>query len=158
MDNIRQYIISVVSAAMICGILRSIFSGKGAVEALVKLVSSIFLAFVIIRPVTQIDLDPAGFFPDILSQKGQQAAVQGENLSREALSAIITGETEAYILDKAEELNLQLMVAVTLSDDPLPVPISVRLEGEVSPYAKASLMQTIEQELGIPKEDQQWIT
>jgi len=52
--------------------------------------------------------------------------------------------------------QLKLDVEVELGDCE-PVPASVRITGPASPYARTQLQKRITDELGIPKERQQWI-
>ena len=77
-------------------------------------------------------------------------------MADDALRQIIKTETEAYILDKAAQFDLQLDVQVALTDDVMPVPESVQLTGSVSPYVKSRLQILISNDLGIPKEQQLW--
>ena len=77
-------------------------------------------------------------------------------MTKEAIAAGIKSRTQAYILDKAMALELQLQVEVVLSEDEIPVPEEVRLAGKASPYAKARLQQIIKEDLGIDKEHLIW--
>jgi hypothetical protein len=45
---------------------------------------------------------------------------------------------------------------VTLSDELPPVPVEVRLSGDISPYIKTRLQSILEDDLGISKENQIW--
>lgn len=154
MAALCQYVFSVTAAAIICGIVMSI-TQKSSIQPILKLVCGMFLAFTVVKPVTQIDLAELMEVSLPYSQDAVQAADLGENSSQEAMAAIIKDETEAYILDKAAALNVSLEVEVTLDGDP-PVPTAVRLSGEVSPYAKQQLEQILYEDLGISKENQQW--
>lgn len=156
MDALRQYIISVVTAAILCGILTGILH-KGISKELIKLICGAFLAVTLMRPVLGIqDLDFSDFGLSY-SREAAEAAAQGENHSMEAVSAIIKAETEAYILDKAEELNLSVRAEVSLSGDEIPVPMEVRLTGEAAPLAKQRLEEVLTKDLGIAKENLLWI-
>ena len=84
------------------------------------------------------------------------AVAEGEQQTKTALARLIKQRTCAYILDKAQALNVALEVEVTLSDDDIPVPEAVRLKGKVSPYAKGRLQTIIAEDLGIEKERQTW--
>lgn len=154
MAALCQYVFSVTAAAIICGIVMSI-TQKSSIQPILKLVCGMFLAFTVVKPVTQIDLAELMEVSLPYSQDAVQAADLGENSSQEAMAAIIKDETEAYILDKAAALNVSLKVEVTVDGDP-PVPTAVRLSGEVSPYAKQQLEQILYEDLGISKENQQW--
>ena len=72
----------------------------------------------------------------------------------EAMASIIAEQTEAYILDKAGELGLEVTVRVETRTEGngIPVPWSAELTGSWS-QALASALET---ELGIPAERQVW--
>ncbi len=154
MGAICRYIVSVTAASIICGIVMGI-SQKNNTQPILKLVCGLFLAFTVIKPITQIELTELAEVSTPYTKNAVQAAALGENLSREAMADIIKAETEAYILEKAAALNVSLKVEVTVDGDP-PVPTAVRLSGEVSPYAKQQLQQILCEELDIAKENQQW--
>lgn len=156
MDSLRQYLLSLTASAVICGIITAMFPGKGASQKLVKLLSGLMLTIAALQPVSRLDI--AGFLDDWkfeLSQ-GEYAGHEGENLARDAMAEIIKENTEAYILDKAVQLGLQITAEVTLTGDDIPQPKKVTIRGYASPYAKSQLMQIIADDLGISKEDQTW--
>lgn len=157
MENIKTYLLGVVAAAVICGIVTRLMGEKGTQGAMAKLIAGLFLAFTVIRPVANISLDGLSDFTAVYSDAGEQAAAAGEILTKDALTTIIKAQTEAYILDKAAALQVDLEVEVTLSDEDIPTPAAVRLSGKVSPYAKARLQSIITEDLGIGKERQTWI-
>lgn len=155
MDGLRQYIISVVSAAMLCGIVTGLMQ-KGTAREIIRLVSGIFLAFTVIHPIAGIDIASLTDYRFSYADDAAQAAAMGENITRESLREIITTQSEAYILDKAAALNAELTVAVTVSEEDTPVPVEVHLSGEISPFAKQHLQSIIQSDLGIAKENQLW--
>ena len=79
-------------------------------------------------------------------------------MAEKELHRSIKQELEAYILDKAAALDLKIRVNVKLDDHPLPGPESVVIEGTVPPYQKQVLEDILQSELGISKENQQWIS
>lgn len=154
MEQIGQYIISVTAAAVLCAIIGSLLEGKSAVKGLTKLICGIFLAFVVVRPLAEIEIrDPSDFWEEY-SGEAEHAASQGTNIAREAMAAIITEQTAAYILDKGAEFGVELTVTVSLDADNIPA--CVTIGGMVPPAAKAVLQESIEEELGISKENQIW--
>ncbi len=155
MDFLRQYIYAVISGAITCGILMAL-SEKAKIKPIMKLLCGLFLAFTVIRPITRLDLAEWVAVSLPYSQEAAQISSLGENLSSEALEAIIKESTEAYILDKATALNVSLEAEITVYGNP-PVPTAVWLSGEVSPYAKQQLEAILTEDLGIPKENLQWI-
>lgn len=157
MEAVGRYIISVSAAAILCGILKSIFPSKSANAALLHLASGIFLSLVAIQPLSQIDLEALPVITDDYLSEAQAVSAQGQFLARDSMGDIIKSRAEAYILDKAREYHAELTVEVTLSAGDPPVPASVRLTGTVSPYAKRRLETILLEDLGIPKENQIWI-
>ena len=155
MDGLRQYVISVVAAAIICGIITGLIQ-KGTAKEIVKLVCGFFLAFTVIHPIADFDISSLSDFGFAYSGDAAEAAALGENIAQESLREIIKAETEAYILDKATALNLELSVEVSISEDDTPVPVAVCLSGEASPYARQQLQGTLQSDLGIAKENQLW--
>lgn len=156
MDALREYIFSVTAAAILCACVRSIAGEKGAAARVVKLICGLFLAFTVIRPVARIQLSDFAVFTSEIQLEAAAAATMGEDYAAESLEEIIKQQVRTYILDKAQALGAQVEVAVTLSDGPQPVPDSVTIIGPVAPYARSQLQKILEEDLGIPKEAQQW--
>lgn len=157
MEALGRYILSVTAAAIIFGILQSLFDKKGSPGALMRLIGGLFLAFTVISPVAELNLNTAFEMPWDYAQQGSAAAFQGEEIAQEQLEGIIKERCRTYILDKARDYQAQLEVEVTLTQDEIPVPAAVRLQGSISPYAKSALQQWLEEDMGIRRENQIWI-
>ena len=153
---IQQYMLRIVAACLIGGAVKRLLPEKGTAGDVGRLLTGLFLAVTILSPLTSLRL-PQGedLFSDLRLQ-AQAAVNAGESATANALREGIKQRTEAYILDKAESLACEIAVEVTLSDDPIPVPVAVRLSGNISPYAKGQLQAMLCNELGIAKEAQQW--
>lgn len=157
MDQIRQYIISITVAAIICAIISGLIGKKGTQGSIIKLLCGLFLSITIISPWLHLDVNYiADYFNEIKIDAGDSVD-HGQTLANMSREAIIKAQTEAYILDKASSMQLDITVEVTLSDTDLPVPYSVVLRGSASPYAKQNLQRIITSDLGIPEENQEWI-
>ena len=156
MESIREYLITVTAAAFICGMVTKLVKG-GAIAAAVKLICGVFLALAVVSPLVKIKVGKLEDYTIDIRLDGEQLASQGENSAREAMAAIISEQTAAYILDKAEELGVTLQVEVTVSTGDYPAPCGARLEGNVSPYVKAVLSECIQEDLGISTEEQLWV-
>ena len=153
MEALRQYVLSVVTAALVCGIATELFpNGRG--KQVIKLLGGLFLAYAVLSPVSRGDFSEILDFPYSYEEEAAAAAGVGENLARESMADIIKAETEAYILDKAADLRAEVTVEVTVNEEN--VPSKVTITGEASPYARRQLQDAIESDLGIPKENQQW--
>lgn len=156
MGSIREYLMQVTAVAIICGIVTAIVGKKGTGGAVIRLMTVLFMAMTILGPFASLKVSQfTDFFTDI--QVDSDAIVSaGSESSREKIGEVIKEKIQAYILDKAADLGADLTVQVTISADALPVPTSVQLRGAVSPYAKSKLSQYIQQDLGIPLEEQEW--
>ncbi len=157
MGGLRSYLLGVICAAIVCGLVIRFLGDKGSHGTMVKLIAGVFMAFTVIRPIADIRLGDLTDITDIYSADARAAVAEGEKTSRQALAAGIKAQCEAYILDKAEAMGLKLTAEVELSQDDLPVPIAVRISGQASPYKKTQLRQLITDGLGIEKEHQIWI-
>lgn len=150
----REYIISVICAAVICAIATDLGGRKGASGQILKLICGVFLSFTVIRPVTDVKMEDFSFFASDIATDAFQVSDLGKTKSRNEMEAIITGEVAAYILDKAGDFNGELTVDVKLDENL--IPRRVILTGSISPKEKQSLQEMIEKDLGIGKEDQIW--
>ncbi len=157
MGAIQQYLLSVTGAALICGVVLRLLPQKGTAATMGKMLAGIFLAFTVIRPLGHIQLNTLEGFTADLQAEAAQAVQAGQLETYSSLHSIIKDKCEAYILDKASDLGMELTVTLTLSDDALPVPVAVRLQGKAGPYGKARLERILQEDLGISKEQQLWI-
>ena len=157
MEALGKYILSITAAAIFLSILRAIHGKKGLNSALVKLIGGLFLTFTVIAPVADVDTGALFSISMDLTEQGSTIAAIGATESNEQLRGIIKQRCETYILDKALTYGADLDVDVTLTDDEMPVPDAIRLQGSISPYTKAAFTQWLEDEMGIPKEQQLWI-
>lgn len=155
MDGIRQYIVSAVAAGVICAMGKALLPGRGLAARLFRLVCGIFLTSVLLSPIKKLDFSSFSHILTDFAREGDRAVQAGEMLAREAKADIIKSEVEAYILDKARQLNGALEVEVLLDEDASPV--EVTLTGTISPYGKGVLSAYMEEELGITRENQTWI-
>lgn len=156
MDAIRNQLLGIVAAAIICGIVTRLLGEKGTQGALAKMICGLFLMFTVIRPIADLRIGNITDIADWYSAEADQAVSAGTSMTRNALRESIKAQSEAYILDKAEQMNAELTVRIELSGDDIPIPQSIRLTGKVSPYSKNRLQTIIEEDLGIDKEHQEW--
>lgn len=153
MQQLGAYVVSLTAAAMISGILLSLFP-DGPVRGMLKLVCGVFLTVTALSPLIKINQpDLSGFVFDYMSE-GESAAALGEDMAQDETLELIKFGLEAYILDKAASLDASVTPEVGLDESG--VPVSVRMTGAVSDAARLELEALIAKDLGIPKEDQQW--
>lgn len=157
MDDIRQYLLSVVSAAVISALAINVIGKKGIYASVVKLLAGLFLSITVISPWAKLQIGDLSSYLDNLELDAADVIAKGEYMAADAAGTIIKDQLEAYILDKASAIGIQVKAEVVLTDTDPPVPCSVTISGAASPYAKQRLQQMIADELGIPKENQSWM-
>ena len=156
MDQMRQYLLSVIVAALICAIIRSLLHKKGASSAIINLIASVFMVLTLIGPWTNIDLQDVGHpFRDFATE-ADVIAEQGVHAAQEETAAIIKEQTQTYIEDKAKAMGADVQVEVSLGSDGIAMPESVMITGTTSPYVKAKLSKCIAEDIGIPEAAQKW--
>lgn len=156
-DSLRQYLLSIVAAALICALVNGLTKKGGYSATIIKLLSGIFLTLCVVSPIIRLDLSSVTDYFAVFSYDADVFIAEGYEWTDASMYKCIKEETEAYILDKAASMEAELTVEVTLSDDSPPVPKNIVLTGRVSPYAKSKLSQLIVDDLGIPKENQVWM-
>lgn len=156
MDSIRQYLLTITAAAVVCSMANVLAGKKGTSAAVIKLLSGLFMTLCVISPLVKLEKIDFGIFTDGLAAEAAQTASYGEIMAKDAAGEIIKARTQAYILDKAASMNLDVAVEVMLDSENPPKPCAVTIEGDVSPYSKEILSQYIADNLSIAKEDQQW--
>ncbi len=157
MEFIKQYLLSITAAAIICSLAISLIGKKGAYAAVIKLICGLFLALTAFSPLTGIQITDFSSYLSDLTNSADSAVFAGQHTANEATATIIKSETEAYILDKASSMGLNIEVEVTVSDTSPPAPVCIRISGTISPYAKQQLRSIISSDLGIPEDKQTWI-
>ncbi len=150
------YLIGIIAAALVCGIVEKLLGDKGAIGLMGRLLCGVFLVLTFLSPLKSVRLRNLNLRTNDYAQAVEEARDDGAELAQSALADGIKQRTEAYILDKAAGMDVALSVEVTLDESQIPMPESVRLTGAVSPYAKQRLTNIIQEDLGIDKEHQIW--
>lgn len=155
--QVREYLLGITAVALVCGIVKMLLPEKGTFGTVIKLISGVLMLLVAIKPLVGLSGDALFAWTDEISADAQSIVADAEISSKEAIRVRIKEQAEAYILAKAESMGAEIEVSVTLSEESMAVPIGVRIEGSISPYAKQVMTQTIANDLGIEKGAQQWI-
>ena len=153
---LKAYVLSVVAAAILCTIVQVLLGKKSAVGRIAHLLSGILMAITVIAPLGQITFQGISEYWDDLSYDAQKYVTDGTSVAENQMREIIKARTEAYILDKANRMGLQIAVEVELDGYNGNIPCAVVIDGTASPYAKEQLSSYIEEALGIAKENQKW--
>ena len=155
MVGVGSYLMRLTGAALVCGVINKLMGEKGMLSSLVKLLTGVFMLLTVISPLLDIRLES---FDSLENMKldAQHAAAMGQIDAKNEMADIISRQTEAYILDKAENLGANIKVKIMLTEDMPPVPCGAELTGRISPYGKKVLSEFMEAELNIPMEAQKW--
>lgn len=157
MAVVSKYLLQILSAAVIVGILSGMAGAMGGTGKLIRMMGGIFLALTVARPLVNLDWNELQGYVRQNELAAEAFVQQGRSYAQQEYRTIIKAETEAYILDKAKAYGAQLEVEVMLRDTDPPVPESVVLQGNISPFGKAALQRFIQEDLNIGEEAQVWI-
>ena len=147
MEAVRAWLTSVVLVSVLLSAAQSLIP-PGTVRKAAGFTGGL------IRPVLGADLEHLELDFDHYQAAVEERQEELADTQTEAMASIIAEQTEAYILDKAGELGLEVTVRVETRTEGngIPVPWSAELTGSWS-QALASALET---ELGIPAERQVW--
>ena len=156
MAYIREYLLGVIAAAIICSISIVLVGKKGSIGTSIKLLTGLVMVLVALSPWTKGKLQDFEFYVESMKDDAAAAVEDGTSYAESAVAEIIKQEASTYILDKATSLGVNVTVEVYLNETEPLVPIGVTLDGEASPYTRSVLTLYIENTLGIPAEEQRW--
>lgn len=154
--NVKNYILSIVASAIICAVARSMLNEKTSIGKIVKLISNLLMTVTILAPLVNISFRNITNYLDDITLQANQHAESGSQMAEDSVAGIIKSKSEAYILDKANSMGLEIGVEVELDDSSNTLPSGVIITGTLSPYTRQVLGAYMEDMLGIPKENQQW--
>ena len=154
MNGLIQYLISITAAGILCGFVKVAFESNSASNAVIRLIAGLIMVFTVIAPITNAELVELPVLSAEMTTDAYSASTIGKEMAQLAVDSIITEELEAYILDKAASVGADIQVELRLSES---CPAGIVIFGSVSPGTKQQLQQVLETDLGIAKENQQWI-
>ncbi|MBR5125833.1 MAG: hypothetical protein IKU68_03770 [Oscillospiraceae bacterium] len=152
--NTAAYVIRLSVVAVAMGILLSMMP-SGTSRTVLRLSGSILLTVIALSPLTELDLSELSGLRFSEMTDGETLAAMGMDAANDERNAVILDKTTAYILDKAAALGVEITAQVELDGEGIPE--SVWLQGNVPELIRRRLSYVLEQELGIPKEKQEWI-
>jgi len=156
MISIREYAVSIIAAALLCSVLSALLQNTAA-KALIKMICGMVLTITILAPLRNMELSFPSSLKSTITDTADAAVQNGKTLSREALCQVIKQKTQTYIQDKAAQLGADLSVRIDLNDEDPPLPHRAVLSGEISSSGKQQLQQILQTQLGIAKENVEWV-
>ena len=155
-DSFRTYLFSICAAAVLSVLVPMLIS-KNMIRKTTEFACGLLLLVVVVSPVVQLDLTDfrqiiSSYMLDPSTTFAEQNAAEG-NFTAERISL----QCEEYILDKAEAIGMNIQVEVHMNEDMLyPLPVRVMISGRYSPWQKEKLSFILEQDLGVPENQQEW--
>lgn len=156
MDEIRNYLFSIICASLICSIAVAVVGKDTSFGKVVKLLTGLILSVVVLAPMVTIRVDDIALYFESLQLNADDAVQEGIAFADTQNQVLIKEKTKTYIMEKAASLGADLEIDIELSDEYPQKPTKVFLSGMVSPYVKSILVNDIRQNLGIPEEEQFW--
>lgn len=156
MDTIHQYVIAIISAAIVCSVIKGIV-GNGLSHGIIKILCGSFLAFTFLKPISEVSFDSVFASMSLEIDEGDRLITEGQNASRAAIQKEITDRITKLIAQKAKDIGVEITVQVIYSEDSVPIPIALEITGEITPYARVQLSHYIRSEFGIGEEGIHWI-
>ena len=156
MMELKQYLILVICAAMAVALVTGFTGSITKNNKMIQVICSMFLFTSILLPLLKKDVT-LNFNLQGIENDATFAVEEGKMQTKDTMCELIKKNTEAYIYDKATAMGADVKVTVTVSsDDDLPLPVGVKLEGSISPYAKSKLTSIITNDLGIAEDQLIW--
>lgn len=157
MDSIREYLITVIAAAIICSVSSILISKNTTNAAIIRLLTGIFLSITVISPLANIQLTDLTTYYSNIQSDSETLIAQGENAAAAAAGDIIKERIETYVITKAAAMDVSVTAEVEITGTDPPQPASIKITGTVPPYKKSVLQTLITDELGIPEANQMWM-
>ena len=155
---IRQYLFSVVTCALAVSLVCSV-PQKKAIARIAATLGGVILLITFLQPLLRLRVGDLSAWLDRYAPDDSLLSSALEDREEES-SRLISEQTRAYILDKAQALGADLEVEIELAalSEHYRYPWRVTLRGQWLPDQKTSLSKYIVDTLGIPEERQIWIT
>ena len=138
---LRTWLLSIIAAGLVLSILYALLP-KGRLRPIVRTAGGVVLMLVILRPLTELDLEGFAVSYDDYAREIRELTEQYRAADTAELAAIIERETAAYISDKGAALGVNCHAVVETET----------LDVE----RNETLAACIAADLGIGKEAQVW--
>ena len=158
MDFASEWVRAIAGAALICAAATAL-TPKGKVKNVLKLICGIVLITAMINPVIKQDFPSMSMDISKYRKDADEIIGSAEEKQNNLSRTIIENELEAYILDKAQSLNVELAsveVSAKWGDEGCWYPYEVNITANIPQMEQNLLSNSIEAELGVPKERQYW--
>lgn len=156
-ELLRNWLFGLAGAAIVCS-LATALTPEGRWRKITGLVCGVVMVIALISPLKDFNVSDYGSQLSEYRNAADKAAGRSEEISESLNRTYIQEECEAYILDKAADLNAGVRTEVTARWDTGGwwYPYEVKIVGDCGEAVKNKLTAVIEADLGIPAERQYW--
>ena len=153
MHRLGAYVVSLTAVSLISAVLQSLLR-DGPERKILRLVCGVLTIVVALSPICEISYAEWEYSFSSHMEEGRKNAEYGKTSASSELSEYIMENLEAYIYEKATRMGLDPSVKLQLDENGYPG--SIQITGAFSETDRKRLQQMITDDLGIPKENQQW--
>lgn len=153
MEGVRVWLLSILAVSLLCALADALMP-KGPVKGVGKLACGIVLAAAVVSPVAQLDLESSRQWLEDWDVGLEQREEDLKKQVDEEMKPIIEQEYEAYIVDKAAQLEAVCIARVECrrEDGGVYLPETVWISGSLSQQQREELTGTLLEELGLAPE------
>ena len=152
----KSYLLSVTAASFVLEIVAALLPGMQSKKPGL-LIGTLIMILVVLSPLVRLS-------PEQIARSIAELRLETEELrtgieleTKELQGSIIKEQTEAYVLDKAKAMEVDITIEITLRENQgVPYPYCICLTGSVTEKQQQILGQIIETDLGIPLQRQTW--
>ena len=158
MSLIKSWLIGISCCAILISLVKGVMP-NGSVKKTAGLLCGVILLIVTVSPLLSLDFSAlSSYTVEYKNAVGAYSADVAEVNERLA-QVIIEEQSAAYILDKATGIGAEIQVEVTTrrGDGDYWYPYSVEIKGDYTEEQREELAETIERELAVPEERQDWM-
>ncbi len=151
----RQWMIGIFAAALLSAVALAITPKN---KKAVALAGGLIMILAAVKPLAELTYQDIAMQISRYQIKADELRTGIDVGNAEIMALIIQEQTEAYILDKAAELGLEIEVEVTTleASDGWPYPVKTRISGQLSESDIQRLSRIISDELAIEPDRQEW--
>lgn len=153
-ELIRMWILGLAGAAVFCALCSAV-TPEGSVKRVQKLMCGVVMTLALISPLAELDMSGYSLNMAQFRRRAGEIGASAQEISDGLSRTFIEERCAAYILDKARLLGLEIetvKVTTQWSGEGVWYPV----EAEIGAEYDRRLSEKIEEELGIPVQNQRW--
>lgn len=155
-EQLKEYIFSIICVCLLCGMAAILIGKDEPAGKVFKLLSALFITLTVLSPWINVRLSDFQTYLDSVDDGADSAVSAGIEYANQQKTEIIKRNAQAYVLEKAKNLGAEIRIDIQVDMETGRDLSRIEIEGNVSPYVRSILSETISLDLGIPEEAQRW--